>query len=100
MEDASSLIDGFGGDGGTAFFGVYDGHGGRSVADFLRERLHEVCAKEIEEAGDRGVEECLKSAFLLTGGFFAVGTRNSAPLLVLLPSGHRTKLLLVTLTRY
>lgn len=36
MEDASVVIDGYGGDGGTGYFGIYDGHGGRNVAEFLR----------------------------------------------------------------
>jgi hypothetical protein len=36
MEDASVVIDGYGGDAGTGYFGIYDGHGGRNVAEFLR----------------------------------------------------------------
>ena len=30
MEDAACVIDGFGGDAHTGYFGIYDGHGGRN----------------------------------------------------------------------
>lgn len=35
------------------FFGVYDGHGGAQVANYCREHLHSVLAKEIEFAKER-----------------------------------------------
>ncbi len=67
MEDAHAVVDAFGGDKGTGFFGVYDGHGGRAIAEFLRTNLHETVEKELHAKGSKSVEECLKSAFLLTG---------------------------------
>jgi protein phosphatase PTC1 len=66
MEDASAIIDGFGGDEATGYFGIYDGHGGRNVAEFLRLHLHVNVEKELRSKGDRSVEECLKAAFLVT----------------------------------
>ena len=66
MEDASAVVDGFGGDGGTGYFGVYDGHGGRNVAEFLRLHLHVNVENELKLKGDRSVEECLRAAFLYT----------------------------------
>lgn len=66
MEDAACVIDSFGGDAGTGYFGIYDGHGGRNVAEFLRLHLHGNVEKELRAKGDRSVEECLKSAFLIT----------------------------------
>ena len=51
---------------GTGYFGIYDGHGGRNVAEFLRLHLHVNIEKELRLKGDRSVEECLKSAFLIT----------------------------------
>jgi hypothetical protein len=66
MEDAHAVHDEFGSE-STMFVGVYDGHGGRVVADFLRVHLHESVRKELEEKGTRSVEECLKASFLLTG---------------------------------
>ena len=66
MEDACAVIDGFGGDGGTGFFGIYDGHGGRNVAEFIRLHLHVNVEKELRIKGERSVEECLKAAFSVT----------------------------------
>lgn len=66
MEDASAVVDGFGGDPGTGYFGVYDGHGGRNVAEFLRLHLHVNVERELQVKGDRSVEECLRAAFLYT----------------------------------
>lgn len=66
MEDATVVVDGFGGDSNTGYFGIYDGHGGRNVAEFLRLHLHNNVEKELRSKGDRNVEECLKSSFLIT----------------------------------
>ena len=45
---------------------MYDGHGGRNVAEFLRLHLHVNVERELARKGDRSVEECLKAAFLIT----------------------------------
>jgi protein phosphatase PTC1 len=66
MEDAATVVDGFGGDSSTGYFGIYDGHGGRNVAEYLRLHLHVNVEKELRAKGDRSVEECLKSAFMIT----------------------------------
>ena len=66
MEDASAILDCFSGDAGTGYFGVYDGHGGRNVAEFLRLHLHVNVENELKLKGDRSVEECLRAAFLYT----------------------------------
>ncbi len=66
MEDACAVVDGFGGDAGTGYFGIYDGHGGRNVAEFVRLHLHVNVEKELRGKGDRSLEECLKAAFLAT----------------------------------
>lgn len=66
MEDAHSVVDGYGGDSQTGYFGIYDGHGGRNVAEFLRLHLHVNVEKELTAKGDRSIEECLKAAFLIT----------------------------------
>jgi hypothetical protein len=60
------MLDGFSGDSGTGYFGVYDGHGGRNVAEFLRLHLHVNVENELKLKGDRSVEECLRAAFLYT----------------------------------
>ena len=66
MEDAHAIVDGFGGEAGSGFFGVYDGHGGRNVAEYLRLHLHNNVERELREKGDRTVEECLRAAFVVT----------------------------------
>ena len=66
MEDACVVIDGFGGDAGTGYFAIMDGHGGRNVAEFLRLHLHVSIDRELRIKGDRSIEECFKSAFLIT----------------------------------
>jgi len=66
MEDAHSVVDEYGGDAGTGYFGIYDGHGGRNVAEYLRLHLHHTVQRELQGKGDRSVEECMKAAFLLT----------------------------------
>lgn len=50
MEDAHIVIDKFADDPNMAFFGVYDGHGGREVVDYVLQNLHknlEVIIKEL-----------------------------------------------------
>lgn len=42
MEDDHIMLDEFAGDSSQAFFGVYDGHGGREAVDFVVRSLHEV----------------------------------------------------------
>lgn len=66
MEDAHVAIDEFGFDKNSAFFGIYDGHGGRNVAEYLRLHLHVNVQRELQSKGDRDVEECLSAAFLTT----------------------------------
>lgn len=66
MEDACVVVDSYGGDAGSGFFGIYDGHGGRNVAEFLRLHLHVNVEKELLGKGDRSVEECLRAAFVVT----------------------------------
>lgn len=42
MEDDEIMIDSYGGDASTGFFGLYDGHGGRATVDFVVKALHMV----------------------------------------------------------
>jgi protein phosphatase PTC1 len=65
MEDAFVVIDEFG-DETTGYFGVYDGHGGRTVASFLKGRLHENAICVLNEKTHKSVEECMRTSFLMT----------------------------------
>ena len=53
MEDAHVFIDDFAKDSSSsttnAFFGVYDGHGGRKIVEFVEKYLHLNLEKEIVE---------------------------------------------------
>jgi serine/threonine protein phosphatase PrpC len=49
-----------------AYFGVYDGHGGRQIVDFLEEALENNIAIELKEKDDATIEERLSRAFGIT----------------------------------
>ena len=61
MEDAHSTVLGL--DEDTAFFGVYDGHGGKEVAVYISRHLHEVF-KECESYKRGDIPQGLIDAFL------------------------------------
>merc|ERR1712137_408068 len=64
MEDTHTYIDGFMDDPKCGFFGVYDGHGGKQAAEFVRDHLHVVLAEKLTSCSDK--REALKEAFLTT----------------------------------
>ncbi|CAE7876302.1 PTC1 [Symbiodinium sp. KB8] len=49
MEDGFVFVDQFGGRERSAFFAVYDGHGGRQVVDFVTRELHENLLRELRK---------------------------------------------------
>jgi serine/threonine protein phosphatase PrpC len=67
MEDAHRIVPALGGDPHTAFFAVYDGHGGRGIVDFLDKRLEQNLATELQAPSD-GTDVCARiaRAFLIT----------------------------------
>lgn len=64
MEDGFVFVDQFGGSKRSAFFAVYDGHGGRPVVDFVTRELHENLHKELRRTGSPA--DALLQAFRLT----------------------------------
>lgn len=58
MEDSHTHILSLPDDPGTAFFGVYDGHGGASVAQYAGKHLHKMVVKRDEY--DTNVAQALK----------------------------------------
>jgi serine/threonine protein phosphatase PrpC len=73
MEDAHVFIDEFAKECGngtsSAFFGVYDGHGGRKIVEFVEKYLHLNLQKELVETNAEtleDVENAIQTAFLLT----------------------------------
>lgn len=64
MEDGFVFVDKFGGRPSSAFFAVYDGHGGRQVVDFVTSELHENLLRELRKS--RSVPDALVKAFQVT----------------------------------
>jgi serine/threonine protein phosphatase PrpC len=63
MEDAHVAVDELVG-AQTAFFGIYDGHGGRGAVNFVHEHLHVNFREQIELGVE--VPEAFKQSFLKT----------------------------------
>lgn len=63
MEDAHTHILSLPDDPGTAFFGVYDGHGGAKIAQYAGRHLHKLIVKTQEYAEGR-IEDALREGFL------------------------------------
>lgn len=63
MEDSHTHILSLPDDPGTAFFGVYDGHGGAKVAQYAGKNLHKYIVKR-PEYKENHIEEALRQGFL------------------------------------
>jgi serine/threonine protein phosphatase PrpC len=66
MEDCHRVVPHFNGDESMAYFGVYDGHGGRNIVDFIDERLEQNICTELRMTDDSNVLERLARAYLIT----------------------------------
>uniref|UniRef100_A0A7S1TVS3 PPM-type phosphatase domain-containing protein n=1 Tax=Phaeomonas parva TaxID=124430 RepID=A0A7S1TVS3_9STRA len=65
MEDAHVVQPDLLGDGTASYFGVYDGHGGRGIVEYVEEHLHVKVAEELRaESADK--QAALKRAFQIT----------------------------------
>lgn len=64
MEDGFVFVDQFGGRASSAFFAVYDGHGGRAVVDYVTRELHENVLRELRKTNS--VPDALLQAFQAT----------------------------------
>mmetsp|Transcript_103057 Transcript_103057/g.204586 ORF Transcript_103057/g.204586 Transcript_103057/m.204586 type:complete len:281 (-) Transcript_103057:65-907(-) len=64
MEDGFVFVDQFGGRPTSAFFAVYDGHGGRQVVDFVTAELHQNVLRELRRTDS--VPDGLLQAFQAT----------------------------------
>ncbi len=66
MEDCHRIIKTLGNDPSFSYFGVYDGHGGRQIVDFLEEALENNINIELKLDDDAEIPERLTRAFLIT----------------------------------
>jgi len=64
MEDGFVFVDSYGACRTSAFFAVYDGHGGRQVVDFVTRELHESVLREMRKTDS--VPAALTQAFQAT----------------------------------
>mmetsp|Transcript_57665 Transcript_57665/g.168860 ORF Transcript_57665/g.168860 Transcript_57665/m.168860 type:complete len:281 (-) Transcript_57665:61-903(-) len=64
MEDGFVFVDQFGGRPTSAFFAVYDGHGGRQVVDFVTAELHQNVLRELRKTNS--IPDALLQAFQQT----------------------------------
>jgi protein phosphatase PTC1 len=63
MEDEHVVVDKFADNDNQFYIAVYDGHGGKKTADYVKEHLHVSIAKELK-SGDVSIEETFKKTFL------------------------------------
>lgn len=71
MEDRYSAVLGLQGDQKQAIFGVFDGHGGTSAAEFAAENLDKNIINELETSVDDGqIEEAVKGGYMATDSEF------------------------------
>ncbi|GLJ08234.1 hypothetical protein SUGI_0084590 [Cryptomeria japonica] len=64
MEDTHKVTTNINGDDQQAFFGVYDGHGGRKAAEFVAEKLGQNIEDLMVKSGD--LEKAMKAGYLAT----------------------------------
>ncbi len=64
MEDAWIMMDQFGGEEGSAFFGLYDGHNGIEAAEFAMSKLHLFLIKALKK--DSKVLPAMEISYQLT----------------------------------
>jgi len=68
MEDDEVIIDSFCGDEKQAYFGLYDGHGGRATVDFVVKVLHMNLAQQLKLYPDKPFSEMYTTSYLATDG--------------------------------
>ncbi|KAJ3011414.1 Protein phosphatase 2C 1 [Thoreauomyces humboldtii] len=66
MEDAHSYFYNFGQSNGSGWFAVFDGHAGKSAADWCGEHMHTNFEQVLRENPTMAVPELLNKSFLLT----------------------------------
>lgn len=82
MEDGWVFVDSFGGRPTSAFFGVYDGHGGRETVEYVTTRLHEGVLEALRK-NTTDVEAALTEAFTTTDQQMRTEGRQPADVMIL-----------------
>ena len=59
MEDVHRVVEALDGDSSLSYFGVYDGHGGRKIVDYLEHNLERNISQELKHTDEATLEERL-----------------------------------------
>ncbi|KAI0496188.1 hypothetical protein KFK09_022495 [Dendrobium nobile] len=83
MEDGYGVMTNIHGDSKQAFFGVFDGHGGRAAVDFVSQKLGNniiTAVEEVKERDEEGrLESAIKAGYLITDReFLSKGVSSGA----------------------
>ncbi|KAJ0959781.1 hypothetical protein J5N97_000529 [Dioscorea zingiberensis] len=81
MEDSYGIITSIHGDSKQAFFGVYDGHGGRAAVDFVSEKLGKNIVATLEglENNEDQLEMAVREGYMITDReFLGQGVKSGA----------------------
>ncbi|KAH7685174.1 protein phosphatase 1L protein [Dioscorea alata] len=81
MEDGYGVITNIHGDQKQAFFGVFDGHGGRAAVDFVKEKLGKNILASIEdsEKNENQLEIAVRKGYMITDEeFLSQGVSSGA----------------------
>lgn len=68
MEDTWFGEDNFAGDGSCGFFGVFDGHGGKTVSDYVKDRVPELMKATIKASHPHDLVQSFEDVFLKADG--------------------------------
>jgi len=66
MEDEYQFIDKFAGVHSQGFFGIYDGHGGTAVAEFIERTLHKYFLAELKSQKVVDIKAAFSQSYLKT----------------------------------
>jgi len=68
MEDGFVYVDTWGGKRRSAFFGIYDGHGGRQCVEYVSRTLHDNVLDQMSKSGPKNQDthEAIKAAYAST----------------------------------
>lgn len=68
MEDDEVIIDCFANNDNQAYFGLYDGHGGRATVDFVVKALHMNLEQQMKLHPEKAFSELYEASYLATDG--------------------------------
>jgi len=77
MEDGFVFVDCFAGKKSSAYFAIYDGHGGRQCVDYVTENLHENLLAELQRAPHMVIDGFVRAYALTDRNMQASGINSS-----------------------